>query len=497
MNTSLQVLLYVVLITNALAVNATQNSPAAIELKPASSSAMPSAFREMVDRRLANLRTAHVESRWQIFESTGARIAYYTHKYAPGALLQVFQGNESGLISSSSAGQPYSYSPLYILRDNKGHEWHYIDGSLTAKVVDESSDFTGTIYDFRVWGLHPLATGPTNYSKRDGHLDPHVIVDAVYTAPVDKTDEQMLSDDLKRITIYFIGGAKAQYDLSLKEDLSPHQIIVLSDDGSEAYSVTSSFRQYSGRWFPSHMEFRRSGKAWITIDTILASFNDRTLQTSLEPGSDLGLLVGTNLMVKTRNGVQPCVWDGKGIATQEEYTALMQNGSIDNIQIAERVREYELEPPGRFPPAASRVLLSPSGGVNAAPHLWERYTRDFIFLYDLAPDQASSAWNIWRECFEDAGKYLSAHQREIDALQLRETSKSGAGDSSVVKGKGAAGLANAASRLDDLLTPVVKLFDDRLKPRLNALLTQEQLAKGERERRRLEAQMHSSIRAED
>lgn len=488
----------------------------------------PPALVEMMERRLRGLKSAHVESAWHWHDRD--RTTFFTHKFAESSLLEVRRGDADGLVFPATAGQPFSHSPIYVLREGRTKsEWKYIEGSLGAGVRLEDEEFTSAVYDFRVWGLQPIASGPSNYDFREGHFDPRIVMDAVYRDRAASARQEDIGGGMVRVTLGFNEGGGAVYELSEREDFSPHLIVVTDGQGQEVWKSTFRCRKTGDRWFPHWMHFEYHGEPLVTVDVLHASFNDPAHPAQLAPGAELGLPAGTNLTVWSRGGQELRYWDGEGIATLEDYSDGLREGRIDNSEFLHRCESNKTDPPGRFPTSASRLFVEATSDLLRCPRLWEQYTRDFITLYNLKPDQASAAWAVWRECHDSAATYLADRQREIDAAERtlralraspdrpdtdarvadesRDVATSADPPNAPDKGLSRqSGRTNSKSspettriegRVAALWAPVESVFAQRLKPRLKSLLTQDQIAAGNEAKRRLESLMQSSFTADD
>ncbi len=476
--------------------------------------ATPAPLKEMVERRLKGLRTARIESLWRFprEEHTPGdepeRVKFFSHKFARGDMLEVERGNADGLVYTSQAGMPYSYSPHYILRDRLGQQWMYIENDLGMGVTAADAEMIATVYDFRTWGLIPLATGATGYPTREGHFDPRIIVDGCYRGPFASEKKTELPGELIKLSLEFSLPGSAEYELDPRKDYSPTHILVRDGEGKEYWDAKFEVERIDGYWFPIHMRFLLRGEFFADVQILHASFNRDEHPQELDPATELHLLPGVNVGYRTRDGVESRFFNGHSVVTMQEFDDGLAQGTIDNSEFVRRALAYRTDPPGRYPLAATRILLEPDANLKRELSLWEPYTRDFIQLYVLQPEQALSAWNIWGECHAVAQKHVASRQHEIDALEKSVTtaaSESGveASSNDAAPGEAATGAksavhkARAKAKLDELWAPVEKIFSERLKPRLKALLTQEQVARGEARKRDLESRMQSSIASDE
>jgi hypothetical protein len=99
---------------------------------------------------------------------------------------------------------------------------------------------------------------------------------------------------------------------------------------------------------------------------------------------------------------------------------------------------------------------------------WERYVAEFIQQHSLNPDQTQKAQTILRSCQEEGQNYLNRRRSDFAKAQRAIESARQSGD-----GKG---LGRAAEQLRELRKPMDAIFEERLKPRLDGLLTAAQRA---------------------
>lgn len=478
-----------------------QNAPPVI-VKSEPAVETPKALKEMVERRLKGLKTGHVESKWRCSNGEREWTKFFTHKLAGGDYLEVERGNEEGrVVVAEQAGNPFSYSPRYTLHDREGREWAYTESDLFLLIHTASVEMVNKVHDFRIWGLTPMIGVPTNYPVREGHFDPRIIVDASYKDVIVEAREEKLADGTLKVWLRFWRGGDADYILDPGKDFCPRRIIVRDGDGKEIWHTTFDVHRIDGYWFPLYMKCTYMGTLYAEVTVLYAAFNRPDHVHELDPAAELGLLTGTNVAWKTRDGWETRFVSGSAIVSSEEYERGLADGTIDNSEFRRRVVEQQTNPPGRFPSAVSRILLEPKEDIKRTLRLWEEYTRDFIMFYQLTSEQAASAWNIWRECFDDAHRYIGSRKSEFASASerlARAGGRAGTRDNEAVDSRpSGSDVELARKRLDDLWAPVEKIFGDRLRPRLKSLLTAEQIAKGERERSRFEQQMKSSLSTDD
>ncbi len=104
--------------------------------------------------------------------------------------------------------------------------------------------------------------------------------------------------------------------------------------------------------------------------------------------------------------------------------------------------------------------------IRAFESKWEAYTRQFIMKHRLNGDQGRKAWDLCRDCEKIARSYLDTRRTDVDDWQQRlEASRSASVEEQ----------AREKEKLDrrrtELVAPIDRIFEDRLKPGLDKLPT--------------------------
>ena len=102
---------------------------------------------------------------------------------------------------------------------------------------------------------------------------------------------------------------------------------------------------------------------------------------------------------------------------------------------------------------------------------WEAYTRDFITRHQLNDEQAQKAWNICAACQEQARAYVASRRADFEELDQQMASARASGSLTDPPS-----MQKLESRREKLMQPVTRVFDERLKPRLDRIPTRKQRA---------------------
>lgn len=121
-----------------------------------------------------------------------------------------------------------------------------------------------------------------------------------------------------------------------------------------------------------------------------------------------------------------------------------------------------------IPPRSRPTPRTPSRSTGSDfESEWERYVREFIEKYQLDEAQTQRAQAILKDCQEQAQNYLQRRKAALEQLDKRDKDL----------GSSAAD-AQARQRLREqrerILAPVNRIFEERLKPRLEKLPTRQQ-----------------------
>jgi len=360
----------------------------------------------------------------------------------------------------------------------EGKYWRNTGGSLAASVGPTAED---PLPDGRTLGMLPLGYA---FDLRQSLLDPgNTGGRAVYR--YDVTD-----DGPYRLVTTYVGseyGGEAQ----IKQWIDPAKgwSVVraqhVAADGQVMSESVSTLADCGGIWFPESILITRPGthaeQPYGVIRVHKVLLNDPSLPTKLKP-EDIGIEVGTNVYLKGDEGrVEIHAWDGQRLVPFGEMAGRVNRGELQlgpNYQVQMR----RLEEEAAIRAASGRILAErygpaprtddPRPDIRPRPGEWEVYVTRFIRFYELDLEQSQKAWSIYRECKDRAETALSARREELRKFEREKDSLPDTADR-----------AEAYRRLGELKAeiegPVVKIFEQDLKPRLRSLLTRRQLARGE------------------
>ncbi len=231
----------------------------------------------------------------------------------------------------------------------------------------------------------------------------------------------------------------------------------------------------NGIWFPVTVTYLNSvGDMVSLIDVDSVQLNSADIPRDLSPDI-LGL--GNGMAVLPQSGKRPrrglTYGTGGRLFTSDEYLGLVKAGKIESDpRLAEKLRRAleagavegaDEAPERRTAPQPPAPASQPAIVPNRVDDAWEKYTRGFIQRYRLNDEQTQKAWSILRDCQRQRTSYLRSRREQIGAFEERLLLK-----------KSAADRDELLRKLEELRKPIERIFEERLKPRLDKLPTRAQ-----------------------
>jgi hypothetical protein len=406
---------------------------------------------------------------------------FFTWRCAGAEHLVVHHGNEDGEVmpwfdfDGTPIRSPEVYEPRhYLFLD--GRVWLNTARELRAEVRPGEARSSYDLFDWRQVGLNPVS------------------LDRSWDATVQESIEQ--------------GAPPPEYSVRVEEGLQIVTARALESevtwwiDPQRGWNVVRTafahagkpmseqritLREFDGRWFPACVEEvspaageSEPRRVW---EVLYAEFNRPSHPQELGP-ADIGVEPGRPVRVYERQDALPqrAYWDGLNLVSADEFAQRVRAGERfegparvrERARNAARIERLEqlaerglIEPSALPPPLAARFGTRLARSVRSFETAWEKYTREFIRRHSLDNDQIQKAWSICRECQELAREYVSRKRADLEKLEKRLADQPASPASQPA--------ADAAEKeLADLLRPVEGIFEERLKARLDALLTREQ-----------------------
>lgn len=405
---------------------------------------------------------------------------FFTWRCAGDTYLVTHQGNQDGVVADwrdfdgTPVQSPRVYDPWHFLYLDD-QVWFSAARQPKAQVRPGQTARTYDLFDWRQVGLNPTSLVDRSWdavvqeSIEQGAPPPE------YSARMEEGLHIVTARALESEVTWWIDP---QRDWGVVRTAFTHK-------GELIEEQRFTLRNFDGRWFPARIEEVGGDESepWRVWEVLYAEFNRPTHQRRLGP-ADIGIEPGRQVDVFEKPDALPerAHWDGTSLISVEEFVQRSQSGEIlaGPSLIRERARDMaRLE---RLVQLAERGLIDPSA---LPPHLavrfanqqarnlhsfetaWEKYTREFIQRHELDHDQAQKAWTICRDCQELARQYVARHRDTIEGLEKRLAKKAAGPVTQPV-------VDPAVKELTELLRPIEQIFEERLKPRLDGLLTREQ-----------------------
>lgn len=229
--------------------------------------------------------------------------------------------------------------------------------------------------------------------------------------------------------------------------------------------------QYGETWFPREVYYFSLGKLTQTIRVQAASFDrpDAPAEFTpehmgVEPGSAISIQDG-----KSRMGPEIPTWNGERIVMRREWDEDVAAGKRDWGPIHKKMFEereftspYDTDEDRAKRRAAWQKFLV-DFSTRRHEDYWVRYVREFIDRFDLNAEQQQRAWSIHGHCREQADSLMRRRKEPLITAATEQAKAQQAGDR--VREK------QLEAEIDRLREPIDRIFEESLKPRLEALPT--------------------------
>jgi len=280
-----------------------------------------------------------------------------------------------------------------------------------------------------------------------------------YSPEEPQSFEETVNGTIHQVTAKFDNGVAISWTIDAAKDYSPLKC-VLSQNDKILRSVECDYEQFEGTWFSIQAIFFENGIEISRIQVNDASFSTDDDARPLSP-NDLGIFPGTT--ISREKEPYSKMWDGEKCVSLKDYFDAVKAGKVNNKEYENYLRRTEKGGQGSRP---KKFDDSTYGlvDVERTPGLWVEYVRRFIRKNRLDTATSRKAWRVHKACQTDALKYLKTQRGAIDELD-RELEKARAGGESERNAVKA-----AEARRERKLGPVVKIFEDRLRPGLTKLV---------------------------
>ncbi len=379
----------------------------------------------------------------------------------------VDRGDEWGVVlRDADTGRPmkvdYNTPCQRLMTDNL--VWQHNELAPTADVFQAGAMQITELYDPRMLGVSVDRTNES-FEARAQKLG------------IGPVRWEALDEDGKPVVRATVQDNTATWRLDPELDNNPSRI-ELSSAGKVTHEYEIRYRRWDGVLFPQEVVVRylEGGvpKPSWSLKVLYAEFNRAEHPARLGPPT-IGIEPGTNITFRDRRPYQTMIWDGQQAISLEEFSVRRKNGEAligptfarENARLAvlnERRGDFEkyqaqMDKLGMWPQPAPRKLNE-----------WEKYTHDFIAQHALDAGQQERALAILKDCTDEGQSYVARERSALDAFddRLEDLTAQMVTDANQWRH-----LADERTRL---VEPLERIFNDRLKPRIESLLTREQRA---------------------
>ncbi len=439
---------------------------------------LPPALRQLVHAR-QSMPLARIEWTMTDHVRRPTHDKRYVNRYAENGD-RVFEshGDQEGWVTWGLGGRPLSKVPKLALESESGL-WRSDGASPVVEFwrgdlpddprIGNPRPRSEEFWDARSLGMAPsVAACLQEGTQTLQNLDPGT--DAAGRPGVRWTETQRGST--VEVRGVFLDGTTIDWELDPARGWNPLRMTVQAPNGN-VLETTCELARFGDHWFPQRIECTSDGKPLRSVFVHDAVIDQAAVPARLTP-ADIG--VGPGFAVQAQNFEpddprDPLFWSGDSVIPLSEWREEVLAGRrapSPAIQ-AYRERGHPFWTPEQRASHAQRHDHTREAGLREKPSLWERYTGRFILSNQLTDDQRQRALLVLRECQEQANAYLKAKENDLAAAEKRLDSARRSDDVQERR--------SAEERLSDLGHPLDEIFESRLKPGLDALLTRAQRAR--------------------
>lgn len=426
------------------------------------------------------LRTARIEYA-VTDESDTATVCYvYSFAAADDRYFLTHHGDpEDGLGGPDGKPLPPAVNRPQQFLSADGEVWRHATDTAVAHVFPSEKLDSFRMFDVRQVGLNPFwFDGKHNERLSSKQSDTKIVA----------YDEQKQEDGQVVITVRHNSEWTGRWWIDPAKDYAVTRTATYQGDRTVAdRRYEHRLNTTDGVWFPRKVIMYRgpaeTTPAWRTIDIFSAEFNRADHDLELTP-EDIGVGIGTKVIVQNESDARAGRWDGKSVVSGEEFDKRLAAGEFElgtsylaavgrsdalYAKLQREGRAPKLEDFGNVRLVDSR-LIAENTSADGFDTQWELYTRAFIERFTLDEEQTQRAWAVCQECTERGKQYVTqqaARLREIKEHRIAVQSES----DREVREALAKSLAEGESKLNE---PLRKIFETRLVPGLDAIPTRAQ-----------------------
>ena len=417
------------------------------------STQMPEALRRAQEARSTEwIKTARIE--YVIHDRTDEESHhdyFFAWSCANDDYITIQRGDEDGIIVHDEHGGPSPFcSQKPVHRLTQGTDiWEHAEDAPNADRYGPSMHYYAAQPNMRHFGLSPRGTGEDLATLEEVARRYYGRNAIQYTTTIEDTVYVVTARTFGGAFKWWIDPAKDWNVLRTETWLNGEQI------GEDRYTL----KKCDGHWFPVRQDEYRLAAGDVepsrVIELSLVEFNRPEHLQSLAL-ADIGIKPGTIVYDRQLDSVGTTRWDGSRlvdivrIKTRDPICDLLQSPDVSSLTL-----------PGR----------PQWQGIESE---WEAYTRRFVANHALDAGQTERAWAILRDCQSRGQTYITRQRAALEAMNQEYDDLQAAVRASA---------PNIPARRDKLTqtrqkltAPLIAIFEDHLKPRLDRLLTRQQRA---------------------
>ena len=458
-------------------------SQSLVLLPGANADEKPLALRKAIEARSTQrLMTARIEFSLTEKDVPGPRPIYtqfFTWQCAQNDYILVHREDDEGVFKRYPSGKPaipFLNKPEHFLVKD-GQVWDLIEGTADAYVRSEDQRQPFGVYDLRTMGLNPVGLD-WDFDQRAQELG----------YPEVKYQDDVV-DGLHVVT-GVTRDSMVKWWIDPEKDWSVVRTEVFQNQkkiGEWQFEVDLDAQD--GIWFPHKAKHYRLAagdtEPSTTVELHSTEFNraEHPLELTV---ADIGIEVGTSVTFQDRQPVTHGYWAGEKAVPFAELVERIESGELTMGPSVERTRAFLRKAYPTEEKLVAAMKQARSGGAapesqpaDALPDLksirfefeteWETYTRQFIARYQLDEEQQQKAWIVCAGCEQRARAYVASRRTDFETLDRRiQESKQDASP------ENAAARSKLKAKRQELMRPIDRIFEERLKPRLDRLPTRRQ-----------------------
>lgn len=442
----------------------------------------PSALRAAEAARMRIEKADITWTRTNFFDRFAPGVPFgYRSVLTRGETALFLDGTPEGIASWHESGRPMPDSRRAdLLTENQ--RWRF-ERDLDFGYLWEQEQVDREISDIRVAGLLPLPALMTTVPEAVARFGPDL-------PSARKYRERVMADGIYEVDMWIPEAETIiRWHIDPEKDWNPVRSQFIYRDEVINECVVE-YETHSGVWFPRTVAYPNAAGDVVTLLEVQdVRIDPPDIPDKLTPdiiGFATGMYVAVQsgpLLEKQKEDTFTYVSGGTLIPGREFLTLRAEGRLREDPGFEERARQRreaalarraaaeKAAAAGSAPQPASQSPSQPASQSASRPAIvpnrvddeWEKYTREFIERHRLDKDQSASAWRILRSCQEQRTRYLRSRRDRMDALEVQLRNRKSTEDGE-----------RLLRELAEIRKPVERIFEEQLKPRLDALLTRRQ-----------------------